>query len=109
MKFELDKYHRNTSNEELISDLKCVAKQLQKSTTYVEYNKHGKYHSCTLCRRFGNWFKVLEIAELSRNRTPFNTTNEDLFKNLEEVWIRLTRQPHYKEFNKPLSKFAAST
>jgi len=109
MKFELDKYHRDTSDEELIADLKRVAKELQKSPTYDEYNEQGKYNSSTLWRRFGNWFKVLEIAGLSKNRSPLNIDKEELLRNLEEVWIKLGRQPHYKEFHKPLSKFSSGT
>ena len=95
MKFELEKYHRNTSDEELVTDLKRVATDLQKSPTIDEYNERGTYHSTTLTRRFGSWFKVLENAGLSRTRSPLNIPEEELFQNLEEVWTKLGRQPRY--------------
>jgi hypothetical protein len=109
MKFELEKYHRNTSDEELVTDLKRVATDLQKSPTIDEYNERGTYHSTTLTRRFGSWFKVLENAGLSRMRSPLNIPEEELFQNLEEVWTKLGRQPRYQELQKPLSKYSAGT
>ena len=110
MKFELEEYHRNTSDEELIADLRRVADELQKgSATIDEYNERGKYHSSTLARRFGSWSKVLKRAELKMNRSPLNISEEELFQNLEEIWIKLGRQPRYTETQKPLSKYSAGT
>jgi len=109
MKFELKKFHRNTSDKELIADLKRVASDLRKSPTIEEYNEHGAYHSTTLTRRFGSWFKAIENAGLSRTRSPLNIPEEELFKNLEEIWTRLGRQPRYQELQKPLSKYSAGT
>ncbi len=109
MKFELEKFHRNTSDKELIADLKRVASDLRKSPTIDEYNERGAYHSTTLTRRFGSWFKVLENAGLSRTRSPLNIPEEELFKNLEEIWTKLGRQPRYQELQKPLSKYSAGT
>lgn len=109
MRFELDKFHRNTPDDELIADLKRVANELQKSPTLDEYNERGSYHSTTLTRRFGGWFKALEIAGLGKTRSPLNISEEELFQNLEEVWIKLGRQPRYQEFQKPLSKYSAGT
>jgi hypothetical protein len=109
MKFELKKYHRNSPDEELITDLKRVANDLKKSPTIDEYNEYGTYHSTTLTRRFGSWFKALENAGLGRTRSLLNIPEEDLFQNLEEVWIKLGRQPSYQELQKPLSKYSAGT
>jgi len=109
MKFELEKFHRNTSDKELIADLKRVASNLRKSLTIDEYNERGTYHSTTLTRRFGSWFKVLENAGLSRTRSLLNIPEEELFKNLGEIWTKLGRQPRYQEFQKPLSKYSAGT
>lgn len=38
-----------------------------------------------------------------------NSTEEELFQNLEEVWIKLGRQPHYGEMTAPLSKYHRAT
>lgn len=36
-----------------------------------------------------------------------HNSEEDLFKNIEEIWIKLGRQPKYNEVKKPFSKFSA--
>ena len=51
MKFELDEYHRNITNEELIEDIKKVSASLSKnSITTDEYDKYGKYNHATYYR-----------------------------------------------------------
>src|SRR3989344_7023507 len=110
MKYELEEYHRNTSDEELIADLRRVADELKKgSATIDEYNERGKYHSSTLARRFGSWSKVLKRAGLQMNRSPLDISEEELFQNFEEIWIKLGRQPRYTETQKPLSRYSAGT
>ena len=110
MKFELDNYARNVSDDLLIEDLVSVAKKLNKnSITHDEYNQEGKYSSSTYLRRFGSWFNALEKAGLQKTRTPANIPEEDLFINIEEVWTKLGRQPRYQEIKTPLSKYSAGT
>lgn len=110
MKFELDNYHRNLPEGLLIEDLITVAQKLDKpSVTHEEYNLNGKYSSTTYIRRFGSWFSALEKAGLQKTRTPANIPEEDLFKNLEEIWMKLGRQPRYAEVQKPLSKYHVGT
>lgn len=107
MKFKLEELHRNTPEKELIEDLIRVAKLLKKkSVTIDEYNEMGKYHATTLARRFGSWFKSLEKAGLEKTRT-LGVSDEEYFQNLEEVWIKLGRQPRYSDMQKPLSKYVA--
>jgi hypothetical protein len=106
MKHELNDYHRNTPNSELIADLLRVASELHKgSVTIEEYNEMGKYHSTTLSRRFGSWFKALEKVGLSKTRN-LHITNEQYFENLEKVWSELGRQPKYADILKPFSKYS---
>lgn len=53
MKFELNEYHRNVSDQELISDVIDTAKKLNKrKLTIKEYKNNGKYNVSTLIRRF---------------------------------------------------------
>lgn len=107
MKFQLDVYHRNTPDQELIDDLKRVAKYLKKETVTIdEYNENGKFSASTLARRFGSWFKSLEFAKLQRTRT-LGVSDEEYFKNLEDVWSKIGRQPKYNDMQKPLSKYVA--
>lgn len=110
MKFELDEYHRGITNDELINDLKRVAKELNKTAvSRTEYDERGKYGTTTHLRRFGSWFNSLEKAGLEKTRTPMNVPEEELFKNLEEIWIKLGRQPRYAEVQKPISKYHVGT
>ena len=110
MKFELEEYHRGITNEELIAELKRIASKLNKTAlNRTDNDEHGKYGTTTYIRRFGSWFNSLEKAGLEKTRTPMNLPEEELFKNLEEIWIKLGRQPRYAEVQKPLSKYHAGT
>lgn len=105
MKYELERSHRNTSDEELINDLVRVARHLKKdSITQKEYKQNGEFNPVTLRRRFGSWFKALEKAGLKQTKT-WGTSDEEYFRNLEEVWVRLGRQPKLDEMKAPLSKY----
>jgi 5-methylcytosine-specific restriction endonuclease McrA len=107
MKFKLEQYHRNIPSDELIKDLMKASETLKKETVTIdEYNETGKFHSTTLARRFGSWFKALEKAGLKRTRT-LGVTDEEYFENLEEVWVKLGRQPKYSDMQKPTSKYVA--
>lgn len=110
MKFELKLYNRNIPDKTMISDVKRVASELNKdSVTIDEYNERGSFHATTLTRRFGNWFKVLDLAGLQESRSPLNISEEELFQKLEEIWTKLGRQPNYTETQTPLSKYSAGT
>lgn len=109
MKFELNEYHRNTSDEELIEDLKRVAKLLKKdSVTIDEYNQYGQFHATTLTRRFKSWFSCLDKAGLQMSRSKINISDEELFEELENVWTKLGKQPSYSQM-RDLSKFSIGT
>lgn len=109
MKFELETYNRNIPDEKLVEDLKRVASEINKSPTIDEYNERGSFHATTITRRFGSWFNALEKAGLKSTRSPINIPEEELFKNLEEMWTKLGRQPRYQEVLKPFSRYSAGT
>ncbi len=110
MKFQIEEYHRNTSDDDLLNDVKTVSSKIGKNTvTMAEYEQYGIYHPSTLQRRFGSWFSVLEKANLEDSRSRLNIPNEELFKNIETIWISLGRQPKYDEIKNPFSKYSAGT
>ena len=176
MKFELNEYHRNVSDEELIADVKRVAVKLGKNTlTGDEYLLHGKYHLSTVRRRLGHgsWKKVLELCALETRGHNFrcvlsdediaadlkrvanllgvetltrkeysiygmhhgdtlsdkrgrswnkvlelagmkpvqnrNFTNEDLFEEIERIWILLGRQPTATDIKNGISKYSLNS
>ncbi|TSA25524.1 MAG: HNH endonuclease [Ignavibacteriales bacterium] len=93
-----------------MEDILRVSAELKTdSVTKTEYDSHGKYHTATFQSRFGSWMKAKEIAGLSsKRRENPSTSDEDYFKNLEEVWIKLGRQPHFSDMKIPFSKYSGS-
>ena len=88
MKFEPNDYHRNMSDEELITDVCNTATKSNKVTlTSGEYNKYGTYHSSTLTRRFGSWKLVLEKCglETKGHNFKYNMSDEDVIEDLKRV------------------------
>lgn len=109
MRFELEVHHRNVPDDELLSELRRVATLLSPETVTIDrFNEHAKFHSTTLSRRFGSWFKALDAAGLPRTRN-LNLTTEQLFENLVAVWLKLGRQPKYQDLTKEHSLFSAGT
>jgi|SRR3989338_6539895 len=108
MKFELEPYHRNLTKDELLLDLKRVASQIGRNNlTQKEYLEEGKYAIGTFINHFGSWRKALSEAGISRARN-WGTTLEEYFENIEEVWVKLGRQPKYEEMQIPFSKLSGT-
>jgi hypothetical protein len=109
VKFELDEYHRNITDGELLEDLQRIATTMGKdSLGGKEYLIEGKYSLSTFKDRFGTWNKSLERAGLKIG-IKRNISDEELLVNIESVWRHLGRQPRQGEIRTPLSKFAAET
>ena len=109
MKFQLEPFHRNVPDEELLKDLQSVAKKLEKdSVTIDEYNERGRFHNTTLTRRFGSWFAALEKSGLKKTRN-LNISNDELFNNLVKVWTHLGRQPKYNDLTTNISNYSVGT
>lgn len=85
MKFELKLHNRDIKDVELLKDLQRVANELGflKLESRV-YNKHGKYHSGTISKRFGTWNKALEAANLEVSNYS-SVSDEDLLGDLKRV------------------------
>ncbi|MEK6766808.1 MAG: HNH endonuclease, partial [Planctomycetota bacterium] len=111
MKFELEKIYRNVPDDEIIADIKRVAAELgQDFLTMSQYGKHGKFDNSTPQRRFGSWSKATALAGLGKAKIQQNArlSDEELFKNLEEVWTKLGRQPRISEMASPVSVYSAA-
>ena len=99
----------NVSTQELVEDVKRVAEKMQKQTlTQEEYDDGGgKFSASNISKRFGgSWLNVIESVCLERSR-QYRVSEEEYFQNIEEVWIKLGRQPLYREIEKPLSRYSA--
>ncbi len=109
MPYELKPYNKYITDQELLDDLRKVARILRKTTVrYDEYPEHGRCASRVFETRFGSWNQALQAAGLEvtlRQDIP----EIDLFENLERVWRTLGRQPRREELRKPLSTFSGGT
>ena len=93
----------------LLEDLRRVASEIQKqSVTREQYDRLGRHASKTYEHRFHTWSNALEKAGLPKNLER-NISDEQLFENLEEIWIKLGRQPKSNEIHRPLSKYSGFT
>ena len=105
-KLELSIKNKSISDDDLLYDLKLVAKNLNKSPTINEYNCNGKYESTVYIRRFGSWNKALFKINLPANNTIW--TEKDLIDNFNNVWVSLNRQPRRRDMdNKLLSRISS--
>lgn len=65
MKFELNFLPTNANDEDIFNEIKRVDTVVNKTTlTRADFDKHSKIHSSTLIRRFGDWKKILEQADI---------------------------------------------
>lgn len=95
------------SADDCIDDLKAVATRLGKAAvTQEEYREHGKYSPSPFLRHFRSWFSALERAGLEHTRI-WGVTDENYFENLKDIWVKLGRQPHYNDIQKPFSKYSS--
>jgi 5-methylcytosine-specific restriction endonuclease McrA len=100
---------KKISDEQLLDDLKLVAEQIQKpSVTRDEYEERGQFAPANFRKRFGSWNKALDKAGLQRT-ISFDTTEEELFTNLVEIWMKLERQPKMADLTSKTSKFSHAT
>lgn len=107
MKYQLKDFKRNIPENELLEDLKLVANKLATNAlSSRDYNDGGgKYSSTTIITRFGTWNNALLKAELEYVHQR-EVSTEELFKNLEQVWINLGYQPVFRDMKKPNSRFS---
>jgi len=105
MKYIIKEHHFKIPDKALLNDLRETAKILGKqSLKCYEYRVAGNFGTNTIQSRFGSWNNALEKAGL-KIFFQRKYTEDDLLKNLKNVWDSLGRQPCCKEVIKPLSKY----
>ena len=109
MRFEYHEHHLKLDKNHVIADLKRVSQAIGRdSLSMKEYDDQGVYSSSAVRRRFGSWNIALKEAGLNC-RNEFHT-DEEMFQNLENVWIRKGRQPRRSEMNdKSVSSISSGT
>lgn len=108
MKFELNDWKNQLTDEEIIADIQETAKKL--GNTYISistYKTHGKYSQCAIQAHFGTWKNALLLAGLRNERTPSEfklISDEEYFDDLRRVSQILKKNtvPYddYKEYGK---------
>lgn len=108
MKYEIKLRRTNIPEEELLIDVRRVANELNKNTVSIhEYEQEGCFDAQNIARRFRSWNKMLIKAKLEIGLVV-NISDEELYRNLEEVWTKLGRQPARREMKAPVSKYSES-
>lgn len=103
MNFKINTYHRDTSEEDLLSDLRAVASRVAGALSWPQYKAHGgKFHHTTFARRFGSWNAALERAAVKPAHRVY-TPDAEWFANIATVWNHLGRQPVYADMADPPS------
>ena len=71
MKFELNKWKKELTDEEILSDIQETAKAVGKEYISIStYKSHRKNSQTAIQSHFGTWKKALLEAGLRNERTP---------------------------------------
>lgn len=94
------------SDDEIIADMRRVALGSGGASLPLRlYESVGSYSYKTASRRFGSWNAALKAAGLPV-LNEVDVTDEELFGNIEQLWLHLGRQPRKRELVRPLSRFS---
>ena len=108
MKFILNDYKKDLSDEEIIQDIKNTSERLQKDRISIsEYRKYGKYSQSAIQGHFGTWINALKKAGLRTERTKSELKiisdkiiYEDLLNVAKKIKLRTVPYAEYKKHGK---------
>ncbi len=93
------------TDEQLLGDVRRVAAELGcSSLPQRQYQQHGRYSTAAIKDHFGTWNAATAAVGLSPAGQR-DIPEAVLHQNLEEVWMRLGRQPRKREMVAPISRF----
>ncbi|MBR4488786.1 MAG: HNH endonuclease [Bacteroidales bacterium] len=107
--------HESLKNDEsFFCDLRYIATLLAKdSITTGEYEQYGRFDRSVMFKKYGSWNIILQKAGLKP--TPYRLgkgkeiSDEELFQDIERVWIKLGRQPTISDVKNGEFKFSQNT
>jgi Homing endonuclease associated repeat len=111
MNFEVNLRGQQATDEELLKNLievHAVLLNLDKKISISLYTEFGKFSITAIKSRFGSWNEALERANIPITQQK-NISEDDLFKNVSEVWISNGCQPTRRDMGRVPSKFNGST
>lgn len=95
---------RQTSREELISELKRIAELVGVADLTTEtFNKRSHLDAALVRRRFGTWNKGLKEAGIAIPPRARRYTDDECFENLLNLWMQYGRPPRFREMDVPPS------
>lgn len=101
-------------DEVFFADMRKIAEILdKKSITTGDYIEHGHYNYSSIIRKYGSWNTILKLAGLEP--TPYRLgkgkeiSDEELFQDIERVWIKLGRQPTITDIKNGEFSFGQNT
>ena len=108
MKFILNDYKKELSDEEIIQDIKNTSERLKKDRISIsEYRKYGKYSQSAIQGHFGTWINALKKAGLrtERNGSELKIISDkmiydDLLHVAEKIKLRTVPYAEYKKHGK---------
>ena len=101
---------KRISDVDLIADLQRVAALIgSRKVTSTQYCENGKYSFPTIIERFGAWSTFVEKSGLEQTDFIKPITNEELFEELEKIWISLGKQPTTTDMKKGISEYSLDT
>ncbi len=102
-------FKKSISEGDIVSELHRIAHILGKDTvTIIEFENYSNLCSVSaLCSRYGSWSKVLKLAGMeNKNR---KLSDEELYEEIERIWILLGRQPTYTDMRNGISNYSPRT
>ena len=83
---------------DFFADMRRIALSLNKnSITTGEYEEHGRYNRSSMLRKYKSWDTILKLAGLESTSYRLGKgkeiSDDELFQDIERVWIKLGRQP----------------
>ena len=105
MKFELNEYKSQLTDEEILADIKSTARKLGNDYISIStYKKHGKYSQTAIQAHFGTWKNALLLAGLRNERKQSELkliSDEEFFQDLQRVAKLLnSKTVPYEEYRK---------
>ena len=99
----------NISNDDIINDVVRVKNIYKKDTiTQAEYDAYGIFRSSTLYKHGMTWNKILQMCGLKLNENR-NISNEEMFAEIERLWVKLGRQPTTTNIKNGASIYSLNT
>jgi len=102
---------KRIQDSEIIKDIVKVFEAVKGETlTSVQFKEMGSCSLNTVIERFGSWSKALKAAGIGGTGHIGKIVDEDLYSEIERVWVLLGRQPTTIDMRRPgLSKFSLDT